>query len=129
VNFFPSPREEDKFPVAPEMEEKTATSGPKFHSNNMEYGTQVDEQGNTNEAEASAPTLRRSRRIRVPTARARDSAEQANLAFSAAYKVLATYFEPEIADEMEDPTAFLAKSDPDTLYYHQAMKAADAKES
>jgi hypothetical protein len=66
--------------------------------------------------------------IRVPTARARESAEQANLVFSAAYEVLATYLEPEIADKMENPIAFLAKSDLDTLYCHQAMKAADAKE-
>jgi hypothetical protein len=29
---------------------------------------------------------------------------------------------------MEDPIAFLAKSNPDTLYYHQAMKAPDSKE-
>jgi hypothetical protein len=42
--------------------------------------------------------------------------------------VLATYFEPKIADEMMDPIAFLAKMDPDTLYYHQAMKAPDAKQ-
>jgi predicted SnoaL-like aldol condensation-catalyzing enzyme len=41
---------------------------------------------------------------------------------------LATYFETEIADKMMDPIAFLAKSDPDTLYYHQAMKAPDSKE-
>jgi hypothetical protein len=42
--------------------------------------------------------------------------------------VLAYYFEPEIANEMMDPIAFLAKLDPDILYYHQAMKAKDAKE-
>jgi predicted SnoaL-like aldol condensation-catalyzing enzyme len=42
--------------------------------------------------------------------------------------MLATYFEPKIADEMADPIAFLAKTDADTLYYHQAMKAPDAKE-
>jgi hypothetical protein len=42
--------------------------------------------------------------------------------------VLATYFEPKIANEMMDPIAFLARSDPDILYYHQAMKAKDAKE-
>jgi hypothetical protein len=41
---------------------------------------------------------------------------------------LATYFEPKIADEMMDPIAFLAKLDPYTLYYHQAMKAPDAKQ-
>jgi hypothetical protein len=126
--LLPFPPEEEEFPMVPELEEETATSGPKFHSNNMEYGTQVDEQGNTNEAKTPAPTLRRLGRIRVPTARARESAEPANLAFSAAYEVLATYFEPEIADKMEDPIAFLAKSDLDTLYYHQAMKAANAKE-
>jgi uncharacterized protein (DUF486 family) len=45
-----------------------------------------------------------------------------------AYEMLATYFEPKIADKMADPIAFLAKTDPDTLYYHQAMKAPDAKE-
>jgi hypothetical protein len=28
---------------------------------------------------------------------------------------------------MMDPIAFLAKPDPDILYYHQAMKAKDAK--
>jgi hypothetical protein len=42
--------------------------------------------------------------------------------------LLATYFETDIADEMMDPIAFLAKTDPDTLYYHQAMKATDAKQ-
>ena len=30
--------------------------------------------------------------------------------------------------EMKDPISFLEKSDPDTMYYHQAMKADDSKQ-
>ena len=34
----------------------------------------------------------------------------------------------KIQDDMNDPISFAASSDPDTLYYHEAMKATDAKE-
>jgi hypothetical protein len=66
--------------------------------------------------------------LRKPSWKVRDNVEQCNIALPAAYEVLATtYFEPEIADKMLVPIAFLAKANPNILYYHQAMKAKDAK--
>jgi hypothetical protein len=110
------------------MDEEFATAGPEFFNNNMEFGTGVDDEPIANEALAAPLNLRWSSRTPKPTLRARESAQQESIALPSSYKMLATYFEPEIADEMADPIAFLAKTDADTLYYHQAMKAPDAKE-
>jgi hypothetical protein len=93
----------------------------------MEFGMQVDKTGMATIDVLDPMPLQGSSRARVPTRRARESAEQQSMAFSAVYAVLATYFEPKIADKMADPIAFLSKFDPNTLYYHQAMKAPDAK--
>ena len=120
-----APSEGAEFPDDPTMDEELATSGPEFFADNMDVGSQIE---TTIPATAEQQTLRRSSRQRRPTWRAIESAEQEDIALPAAFEVLATYSEPEIADEMTDPLAFLAKSDPDTLYYNQAMKAPDAKE-
>ena len=34
----------------------------------------------------------------------------------------------KVQDDMSDPISFAASLDPDTLYYHEAMKAPDAVE-
>jgi hypothetical protein len=44
------------------------TSGPELHANNMEYGMQINDQGNSNEAETEPPVLRRSSQARISTA-------------------------------------------------------------
>jgi hypothetical protein len=111
-----------------EFDDFSVTSGPENSHLNMDFGTSVDDESIISSQEEDAPTLRRSNRIRRPTWKAMESARQNDIALPAAYEVLATYFEPEVADEMMDPLAFLAKTGQDDLYYHQAMKAPDAKE-
>ena len=34
----------------------------------------------------------------------------------------------KIQNDMDDPIAFKASTDPDTMYFHQAMKAPDRKQ-
>jgi predicted SnoaL-like aldol condensation-catalyzing enzyme len=94
----------------------------------MEFGTRLDDGTVASSLGGDDAMLQRSNRLRKPSWKVWDNIEQGEIALPAAYEVLATYFEPEIADEMMDPIAFLAKTDPDTLYNHQAMKAKDAKE-
>ena len=48
-------------------------------------------------------------------------------AYSAYYDVLHEE-DFELQDRMNDPIAFKASSDPDTMYYHEAMSAPDRKE-
>ena len=52
------------------------------------------------------------------------SLEQEELAFSAYYNTLHedNY---DIYHKMDDPIAFKVTYDPDTMYYHQAMRALD----
>ena len=84
-------------------------------------------------------TVRRSSRIRKPTAKLQDSVEMGLLqGFNAESYQDEVYYdalhqdEYFIQDQMADPIAFLStmkkKSDPDTMYYHQAMAAPDRKE-
>jgi hypothetical protein len=94
---------------------------PKNDNFPMEFGTFLDDDTIISGQQEDAPTIRRSTRERTPSWKVRENADRGEVALPAAYEVLATYFEPKIADEMMDPIAFLAKSDPDTLYYHQAM--------
>jgi hypothetical protein len=79
----------------------------------------------------SQSPLRRSSRVRTPTREMLQSVAQQDLAFAASLEVAnnTMYVEDYQAEGMEDPIAFAAsKSDPDTMYYHQAMKQPDAKQ-
>jgi Reverse transcriptase (RNA-dependent DNA polymerase) len=128
TELLPAPPEGDMVQGDPGYDIDFGDSGLEDYSNNMEFGTRLDDDTVASSLGGDEATLRRSNRLRKPSWKVRDNIEQGDIALPAAYEVLATYFEPEIADEMMDPIAFLAKSDPDTLYYHQAMKAKDAKE-
>ena len=122
------PPDGGNYPEDPTMDQEFATAGPEFSNDNMEFGSQIEPAPASTGMREPDQGLRRSSRQRRPTWRAMEGAGQEDIALPAAYEVLGTYLEPEIADEMNDPIAFLAKSDPDILYYHQAMKAEDAKE-
>jgi hypothetical protein len=97
--------------------------------------------------EGAAPALppmgvgiRRSSRDRRPTARMLESVQQEGLAFAAERNDIQEeeaeerYYdamhedEYRIQDDMKDPIAFLAKTDEDTMYFHQEMKAPDKEE-
>jgi hypothetical protein len=79
--------------------------------------------------------LRRSSRDRRPTARMLESVQQEGLALAAESNDVQEgdaeerYYdamhedEYRIQNEMTDPKAFLAKTDEDSMYFHQAMKA------
>jgi hypothetical protein len=53
-----------------------------------------------------------------------ESCEQRGIAFLAYYKVMHKdeYF---LQDEMMNPVTFMASSNQDTMYFHQAMEAPD----
>jgi hypothetical protein len=96
------------------------------------------------EAVPSLPSMvvgaRRSSRDRQPTVRMLESVKQEGLAFATERNDIPEEDEEEryydvmhedeyqIQDEMTDPIAFLAKTDKDTMYFHQAMKAPDRDE-
>jgi hypothetical protein len=77
---------------------------------------------------------RQSSRDRRPTARMLESVQQEGLVFSAESNDVPEedaeerYYdamhedEYRIQDEMTDPVSFLAKTDEDAMYFHQAMK-------
>ena len=69
-------------------------------------------------------------RQRRPTRRMLESQElraSGHVAYSTYYDAL---HEDDylLQDEMADPIAFIARSDPDTMYFHQAMKQPDRKQ-
>ena len=73
-------------------------------------------------------------RIRTPTQRMKESEEQRNIAFSAFYEANSAYYEAMhqddylLQDEMTNPIAFMAHSNKDTMYFHEAMQAPDKDE-
>jgi hypothetical protein len=78
-------------------------------------------------------TLRRSRRIRKPSLRLRESQEtrdiflQSTVHSTVAFEVqVLTNTLEELYIDQVHPIAFAASSDPDTLYLHEAMKQPDA---
>jgi hypothetical protein len=50
------------------------------------------------------------------------SCEQSNVAFQAYYKAMHQE-EYLLQDQMQNPIAFMASTNQDTMYFHQAMKA------
>ena len=73
----------------------------------------------------------RTGRVRKLTRRFRESIQQGQMRYSG---YTATYYEPlheedfKLQDDMKDPIGFKASTDPDTMYYHQAMKAPDKEQ-
>jgi hypothetical protein len=73
-----------------------------------------------------APTRSSRGRIRRPTQRMRESMNQGlNITSYSSYYDILHEEDFLIQDQMCDPIAFKASSDPDNLYYHQAMAAPD----
>eukprot|EP00957_Ditylum_brightwellii_P152133 11583356-Ditylum_brightwellii.AAC.1 len=76
--------------------------------------------------------LRRSIQERKLTQMALESMEQGDLQFNIAYS--AQYYEAmhesdyQMQELFQDPIAFKAPSNPNTLYYHQTMAAPDREE-
>lgn len=74
---------------------------------------------------------KRTGRVRKLTRRFRESIQQGQMRYSG---YTATYFEAlheedfKLQDDMKDPIGFKASTDPDTMYYHQAMKAPDKEQ-
>ena len=70
----------------------------------------------------------RTGRVRKLSRRFRESIQQGQMKYSG---YTATYYEAsyeedfKLQDDMADPIGFKASTDPDTIYYHQAMKAPD----
>ena len=74
-----------------------------------------------------ATQQRTSGRTRRPTQRLVESRQQENIAFT--MEVADEHMDEFIVQQaLRDPIAFKSKSDPDTLYYHQAMQAEDHEE-
>jgi Reverse transcriptase (RNA-dependent DNA polymerase) len=80
-------------------------------------------------------TLRRSRRIRKPSLRLRESQETSNILLQStihptvAFEVqVLTNILEELDIDQVHPIAFAASSDPDTLYLHEAMQQPDAEQ-
>ena len=95
-----------------------------------------EKEGNTGTAEETTSTSS-SGRVRRRTQRFQESVEQV-LAITS-FKATETEADDEyydvlheddyrLQDDMKDPIAFKASSDPDILYYHEAIRAADSKE-
>ena len=84
---------------------------------------------------AQQPHVRRSTRVRKPSQRFLESAASGTYdAFMTSIEDPSSYYDAlhqddyKMQDDMVDPIAFLAKTDADTMYYHQAMAAHDKNE-
>ena len=100
------------FPAADEM--------PENEGDQVEVPTEMP-------AEGPHQPQRRSTRTWKPTQRFLESVEQEEIALPTHLEVLAVQYEQDDNQDINDPFAFAAKhSDPDSFYYHQAMKQPDA---
>ena len=86
------------------------------------------EESETPTTEGQQASTRRSSRRWKPTAKLLESLQQQEVALPSHLEVLAEQYDMrEDEFELDDPFAFAAKhSDPDSFYYHQAMKQEDA---
>jgi hypothetical protein len=93
-------------------------------SNESSDDTPSDQRNTT---ETNEPNVSRYGRVRKPTTRMKESLEQRDIAFQAYYEAM---HEDDylLQDEMQNPVAFLAHANKDTMYFHQAMKAPDRDE-
>ena len=104
-------------------------------------------QGEVEEAVAEAPAVEeppppsvsRSGRIRKPSRRLIESEQAGSFNYTAfkadvacndneEYYYMMTERDLEVQEKMSDPIAFKATADPDTMYYHQAMKEPDREQ-
>jgi len=70
----------------------------------------------------------RTGRVRKLSSRFRESIQQGQIQYSGYTAQFYEAFHEEdfkLQDDMVDPIGFKASSDPDTMYYHQAMRAPD----
>ena len=81
----------------------------------------------TNTANEST-NLRRSSRLRTPIDRLTYDAFITSLDDPSSYYDALHQDDYKLQDEMTEPISFLAKTDEDTMYYHQAMASPDKKE-
>ena len=92
-----------------------------YNQPNMEQNDNNSETHIQDEYMTGRESLRRSNRIRRPTWKVKDNQEQGLRSFNAYYDALHEE-DYSCQDEMMNPIAFLAKTDDDTMYFHQAMK-------
>ena len=103
------------------------------HANEVNFD-QIDpdpepqELGAINETTNQANLPRKSSRNRQPTWKVQDNMERGLQSYSASYYDALHEDDYLLQDQMSDPISFLAKTDADTMYYHQAMKEPDALE-
>ena len=73
---------------------------------------------------------RRSTRSRAPSRKAIENAQTDLIALPLAYEVANVYqpYDPYDNDMTADPIALAASADPDTMYFHQAMKQPDRRQ-
>ena len=85
------------------------------------------------------PSISRSGRVRTPSIRLRESEQAGNFDYTSFkatvpnqsdedYYYMMMEKDLRAQDRMSDPIAFKATADPDTMYYHQAMKEPDREQ-
>ena len=75
------------------------------------------------------PTRSTRGRLRLPSRRLRESIDQGlNITSYSSYYDVLHEEDFSIQDKMTDPIAFKASTDPDTMYYHEAMAAPDRQQ-
>ena len=73
--------------------------------------------------------LRRSTRIKKLSLKALENLRQEQVALTSSLEVAnPSYDIGDNTEDLQDPIAFAAKTNKDTMYYHQAMKAKDARQ-
>jgi len=116
LELFPNSSEGEKLP---EHTQANSNAGP--------TGPLTEQQISVNATAVS----NRTGRVRELTRRFRESIQQGQMRYS---RYTATYYEAlheedfKLQDDMKDPIGFKASTNPDTMYYHQAMKTPDKEQ-
>ena len=127
------PEQDKEIARQPDMFVHEGAEDMDFSYDNEQFALNFEsEQSNLIEGTTINPTnepqVRRSKRTWKPTQKTLESAEQELIALPMEMEVLKSEYCFENDVEDSHPLAFVAsKSDPDTMYYHQAMHEADAQ--
>ena len=117
------PNFEDSF------QQRAQTSEPTINEE-IEIGNQIVNE--EKEQEDNVPELRRSSRVRRMTTRMSESIQQQGreVSFAAVDRTIEAMHEADysIQDSMVDPISFAGITEKDTMYFHEAMAAADREE-
>ena len=93
----------------------------------------VEDEEDLHDPEDVSPSVRRSGRLRRPTQKVVEHREtiqqmaEEGISFSSYYESMHED-DYKIQDEMDDPIAFIGKTDKDTMYFNQAMKQPDREQ-